>query len=229
MDPNRSELVRRSMRGSALFMLAMAIALFLPAWTLRYWQAWLFLVVFGILCVAGSLYFIKHDPALVERRLAGGPAREQERSQRIIMTALSVCMVFVYVVPGLDRHFHWSSVPVVLVLLGNLGVVLAFLAIFRVFIENTYASSRVETSAEQQVIATGPYAYVRHPMYSAAVLLFAATPLALGSYWGLLTTIPLLGLLIWRLLDEERVLRRDLPGYADYCQRVRWRLLPGLW
>jgi len=212
-----------------LFTLASAVLLFLPAWTPAYWQAWLFLVLFTALCLAGLFYFIRHDPDLVERRLAGGPAAEQERSQRIIMTGLSACIALIYVVPGFDRHFHWSSVPVAVVLLGDLSVVVGFLAIFRVLAENTYASSRVETSAGQTVIATGPYAHVRHPMYAAALIMFGAMPFALGSYWALLVMVPMVGLLICRLLDEERVLRRDLPGYTDYCRTVRYRLVPGLW
>jgi protein-S-isoprenylcysteine O-methyltransferase Ste14 len=223
------DLIRRSMRSTAVFLLAMAVMLFLPAWTLRYWQAWVFLIVFSAICVAGTLYFIKHDPALIERRLSVGPGAEKEASQKIIMTAASVCIVLLYVVPGLDRHFGWSHVAPALVVLGDIGVLLGFLGIFRVFKENSYASATVEIGKEQRVIDTGPYAFVRHPMYTAALLMFAATPLALGSYWALLLIIPLTGVLAWRLSDEERFLIRNLPGYAAYRQRTRYRLIPGVW
>jgi protein-S-isoprenylcysteine O-methyltransferase Ste14 len=229
MTEAANDLFRRSMRGTALFLLAMAVMLFLPAWTLHYWQAWLFLIVFSAICVAGTLYFIKHDPVLVERRLAGGPSAEKEPSQKIIMTAASVCIVLLYVVPGLDRHFGWSHVPPAVVVLGDIGVLLGFLGIFRVFKENSYASATVEIGKEQRVIDTGPYALVRHPMYTFALLMFGATPLALGSFWALLLIIPLVGVLAWRLLDEERFLVRNLPGYAAYRERTRYRLIPGVW
>jgi protein-S-isoprenylcysteine O-methyltransferase Ste14 len=229
MTADTPDLIRRSMRSTAVFLVAMAVMLFLPAWTLRYWQAWLFLIVFSAICGAGTLYFIKHDPALIERRLSVGPGAEKEASQKIIMTAASVCIVLLYVVPGLDRHFGWSHVPPALVVLGDIGVLLGFLGIFRVFKENSYASATVEIGKEQRVIDTGPYAFVRHPMYTAALLMFAATPLALGSCWALLLIIPLTGVLAWRLSDEERFLIRNLPGYAAYRQRTRYRLIPWVW
>ena len=151
-------------------MAGLAALLFLPAWTLRWWQAWLFLAVFGGMCLAGTVYFLKHDPALVKRRLAVGPTAEKEPTQKRIMTFASVCVIFLYIVPGLDRRFAWSAVPLWLVLLGELGVMLGMFAILRVFRENSFASATIETAAEQKVIATGPYAVVRHPMYSGSLL-----------------------------------------------------------
>jgi protein-S-isoprenylcysteine O-methyltransferase Ste14 len=229
MTAATNDLARRSFVATAWFTAGLAVLLFLPAWTLAWWQAWVFLAVFGGMCVVGTLYFLRRDPALIERRLAIGPAAEKEPSQKRIMSWASACIVFLYIVPGLDRHFHWSDVPLWLVVLGDAGVVLGFLAILRVFKENSYASATIETAAGQKVIATGPYAYVRHPMYTGALLLFGATPLALGSYWGLLVVIPLAGLFAWRLTDEERFLLRDLPGYGDYRRAVPHRLVPWLW
>lgn len=234
MRPNlaaqdRNDIGWKALRGTAIFLAAMAAMLFLSAWTLRYWEAWVYLLVFGGLCVAGTLYFLKHDPKLIERRLAAGPTAEKETTQKRIMTAASVCIVLLYVVSGFDHRFGWSNVPAIAVALGDAGVVLGFLAIFRIFKENSYASATIEIGAEQKVITTGPYAFVRHPMYTGALLMFAATPLALGSYWALLLVIPLAGTLAWRLIDEERFLTRNLQGYDAYCRRTRYRLLPGLW
>jgi protein-S-isoprenylcysteine O-methyltransferase Ste14 len=229
MTPTQTELLRRSLRGMVLFTLASALLLFLPAWTLDYWQAWLFLGLFAVLCAGGTLYFIKTDPALVERRLSAGPTAETEPTQKRIMTAASAVVILLYVLPGLDRHFRWSEVSAPVVLLADLVYVLAFFGIYRVFRENTFAASTIGTAADQRVIATGPYAVVRHPMYSAALVMFAAMPLALGSWWTLPLIVPLAGILAWRLLDEERYLRAHLSGYEEYCRRTPYRLAPGLW
>lgn len=227
--PDRKDLLRRAMRSTVLFLVAMAAMLFLPAWSLRYWEAWVFLLLFGGLCVGGTLYFIKHDPKLVESRLAVGPAAEKEPTQKMIMAAASVCTILMYALPGFDHRFGWSHVPPAIVALGDIGVLLGFLAIFRVFTENSYAAATIQLGAEQKVITTGPYAFVRHPMYTAALLMFAATPIALGSYWTLLLVIPLIGTLAWRLTDEERFLVRELRGYPEYRATVRYRLIPGIW
>jgi protein-S-isoprenylcysteine O-methyltransferase Ste14 len=229
MPPHQAELLWRSMRGGALFILAAAGLLFLPAWTLDYWQAWLYLAVLGVVCFLGTLHFVRHDPALVERRLSVGPAAEKERSQKVIMTVAAANLILLYVAPGLDRHFHWSHVPWQIVLIADSVVIAGYLGIFRVFKENSYAAATVGTAADQKVIASGPYALVRHPMYSAALIMFAAQTVALGSSWSLLLIVPLIGVFAWRLLDEERVLRRELPGYIDYCDRVSYRLVPGVW
>ena len=106
---------------------------------------------------------------------------------------------------------------------------LGYLGIFLVFRENTFAAATIQVEAEQQVVSTGPYALVRHPMYAAALVMLLGTPLALGSWWGLLLLVPFTGIIIWRLLDEEQVLSRQLKGYVEYCQRVRYRLLPLVW
>jgi protein-S-isoprenylcysteine O-methyltransferase Ste14 len=223
------DLARRAFKSTAGFLLAMAVMLFLPAFTLRYWQGWLFLLVFAVMCASGTLYFLKRDPELVARRMAVGPAAETEPTQKRIMTFASACVMAIIIVPALDHHFGWSSVPASIVILADAALVLSFLAIFRVFAENSFAAATVRTAPEQRVIDTGPYALVRHPMYSAAVPMFGATPIALGSWWGLVLMIPLVAMLAWRLSDEEQFLLRDLPGYAAYREHVRYRLLPGIW
>jgi protein-S-isoprenylcysteine O-methyltransferase Ste14 len=219
----------RAFRGIVIFMLFTAFLIFAPAWTLSYWQAWLFLAVFTLCTAATTLYFLKYDPDLVKRRMHAGPTAEREPSQKRIQLFASLALCAIFVVSALDHRFGWSSVPVAIVVLGNLAVIAGFVMIFFVFRENAFASSTVEINAGQRVISTGPYALVRHPMYAAAVVMFAGIPPALGSWWGLLTVIPLLATLILRLTDEERFLVHNLAGYEAYRRSVPHRLVPGIW
>jgi protein-S-isoprenylcysteine O-methyltransferase Ste14 len=215
----------------SLFVLAvvMGLLLFLPAGTVRYWQAWLYLSTFA--CASGltTLYLVRRDPALLERRMSGGPTAEKRATQKLIMLFVSVAFVALLVVPALDRRFGWSRVPTGVVVLGDLLVAAGFYVIFLVYRENTYTSATIEVAEGQKVVSTGPYALVRHPMYAGGSLYLAATPLALGSYWGLLAFASMLPFLIWRLLDEERFLAVDLPGYSEYQKKVRHRLVPFVW
>ena len=228
MEPHTA-LVRRAWPRQIAFLIFLLAVLFGAAGTLDYWQAWLFLAVF-IACSAGlGLYFVRHDPALVERRMRAGPAAEQEPAQRIIIALLLAGLLAMLVLAAFDRRWHWSEVPAWLTILADFGIVGSFVIFFFVMKQNSYAASTVRVEGGQTVISTGLYGLVRHPMYAGALSLMLPMPLALGSYWALMLLIPLLPILVWRLLDEERVLRRDLPGYAAYCERVRYRLVPGLW
>jgi protein-S-isoprenylcysteine O-methyltransferase Ste14 len=229
MTEDISELKRRARLRTALFLPILLLTLFAPAGSLRFWQGWLFGVVFIASTVVIGVYFSKHDPKLIERRIKAGPAAEKEPTQKLIIFLVLVAFVLLVVVPGFDHRWHWSSVPLWLVLAANGAVVLSFAIFFVVLKHNSYAASTVTVEPGQPVVSTGVYAIVRHPMYAGATLLIAATPLALGSYWGLLVSLASLPALIWRLLDEERILARDLPGYVDYCRRVRYRLIPGVW
>jgi len=229
MSPPTSDLHHRAWRATAIFLVVLLVVLFLPAWTLNYWQAWVYWLIYAASSIAGTAYLLKVDPALIERRLAVGPVAEQEGSQRRIMTFLSVCYVLLLVIPGFDQHWHWSDVPAWLVWLGQAGSILGYAMIFVVVRENSYAAATIRVEAEQPVISTGPYAIVRHPMYSGALPMLGCTPLALGSYWGLLVDIATFAGLAWRLIDEEQFLMRNLPGYGDYCRNVRYRLIPFVW
>jgi protein-S-isoprenylcysteine O-methyltransferase Ste14 len=229
MDAYRDDLTKTALIKIARFVVALAVLLFLPAWTLAYWQAWLFWVILCAACVLITLDLVRHDPRLVERRLNAGPTAEKERSQQIIQTLTSGLFILLFIIPGFDHHFGWSRVPALISLVANLGVVLGFVIIFFVFKANSFASSIIEVSDAQRVVSTGPYAVVRHPMYAGSLVMLACIPPALGSWWGLLLIIPIVGVLVWRLLDEERFLVRNLPGYAAYCEQTRYRLVPGLW
>jgi protein-S-isoprenylcysteine O-methyltransferase Ste14 len=223
------DLSKRTLEGLAKFQLFLALVIFLPAWSLRYWQGWLYWLIFGLMCLVLGLYFARHNPALVARRMEAGPQAEKEPRQKLILWCASATLIALYVVCGLDYHFDWSSVPTWLVLIADLLVILCFYGFYVTFRANAYAASTITVEVEQPVIASGPYAAVRHPMYSAAIVLFGATPVALASWWGLVPAALLAALIVWRLLDEEAYLAQHLAGYDDYRRNVRARLVPGVW
>jgi protein-S-isoprenylcysteine O-methyltransferase Ste14 len=223
------DLPKRAFAGFARFQIALALMIFLPAWSLHYWQGWLYWLLFGASCVVITLYFLRHDRALIERRMQAGPGAETEPKQKLILKFASVALIAMYIVSPLDHRFGWSYVPNWLVLVGDALVALSFYGFFLTFRQNAFAAATVRVESDQPVISTGLYAIVRHPMYAAALALFLGTPLALGSWWGLVPAALLLAALVWRLLDEESYLARNLPGYTDYQRQVRTRLVPGIW
>ena len=228
-DDAATGLSAQAWRGLAQLVVVLMLCLFLPAWSLSYWQAWVYLALFVGSCVAITRYLIRHDVELLARRLASGPRAEKESRQQVIQLLASIAFVGMFVEPGFDHRFGWSTVPTVLVLLGDVFVIAGFWIVFRTFRENSYTSATIETVEGQHVVATGPYAWVRHPMYAGALLMLLGTPLALGSVWALAAFIAMLAVIVWRLTDEERVLSRDLPGYAAYVSTVRYRLVPYIW
>jgi protein-S-isoprenylcysteine O-methyltransferase Ste14 len=221
-----NKLNQRAWLGLFFLAVIMGLLLFLAAGTVRYWQAWVYLGVFFGVSVLITLYLMKNDPALLKRRLSGGPTAEKERTQKVIMFFASAGFIGLLVVPALDHRFQWSSVPTYMVIAGDLLTVLGFYLIFLVYKENTFSSATIEVASDQKAISTGPYALVRHPMYAGSLLYLLGIPLALGSYWGLLVLVAVLPALIWRLLDEEQFLAKKLPGYVEYRAKVRWRLIP---
>ena len=220
---------RKAFISLALLVLAMALLLFGAAGTLRYWQAWLFLATYSAVSFALTLYLIKRDPALLARRMRGGPFAEREPTQKIIMSFASLGFIALLVLPAVDHRLGWSDMSPAIAIAGDLLMLLGWLGIFLVFRENSFASATIEQAGDQRVISSGPYFWIRHPMYGAGFLLLLGIPIALGSWWGMLVAFAILPALIWRLLDEERFLAQNLPEYAKYQSRVRHRLLPLLW
>jgi protein-S-isoprenylcysteine O-methyltransferase Ste14 len=224
-----SSLTEKAFTSLLCLVAVMAALLFLPAGTLDYWQAWTFLALYSASSVAITLYLMKADPALLERRMRGGPFAEKQTSQKIIMSLMSPAFIALMVIPAFDHRFGWSHMSPALALAGDGLMLLGWLVIFFVFRENTFTSTTIELSPGQEVVSTGPYAWVRHPMYVGALVMLLGMPIALGSWWGALIMVVVLAVLVWRLLDEEAFLARNLPGYVEYQQKVRYRLIPWVW
>ena len=220
---------RKALSGFLKLFVVVAVTLFAVSGTVKYWQAWVFLVVFFGSSLWITFYLAKNDPELLERRINAGPRDEMEKSQKIIQLLAAFAFIAVLVVPALDHRFGWSSVLPYVCILGDIMVALGFLAVFFTFRENTFASAIIEVGSEQKIISTGPYALVRHPMYIGALVLLLGIPLALGSWWGLLTIVPMTLVIVWRLLEEEKFLAENLSGYSDYQNKVKYRLLPFAW
>src|SRR5262249_37063676 len=153
---------------------------------------------------------------------------EKQSEQKLTMLVASLAFIALLVVPALDHRMQWSQVPVSVIVVGDILVALWWLVIFIVFRENSFASATIEVAEGQTVVSTGPYAIVRHPMYAGGLLLVVGMPLALGSYWGLLPIGAMMPVLLWRLFDRGRFFSGEVPGYTEYCARVRWRLIPGV-
>jgi protein-S-isoprenylcysteine O-methyltransferase Ste14 len=224
-----SSLHKKAYASLAILCLVLAAILFGGAGTLDYWQAWTFLVAYFAASFAVTIYLIKKDPALLERRMSGGPFAEKEPAQKVIMSLTSLGFIALILLPALDHRFGWSHLSPLTALFGEVLVLLGYLGIFFVFRENSFAAATIQSPEDQRVISTGPYAFVRHPMYATALVMLLGMPIALGSWWGVLIVLMLVPALIWRLLDEERFLARNLSGYVAYQESVRYRLLPLVW
>jgi protein-S-isoprenylcysteine O-methyltransferase Ste14 len=219
----------KAIAGSLALLAVTAIVIFACAWTFNYWQAWVFLAVFFGSAFATTIYLMKADPRLLARRISAGPLNEKEASQKIIQSLAQASFLLVIIFPALDHRFGWSIVPPYVSIAGDALIMVGFYIVFLTFKENTHASALVEVEAEQKVVSTGPYALVRHPMYIGALTLLVGMPLALGSLSGVLTIVPITAVIVWRLLDEERFLTKNLPGYAAYERKVKYRLIPSVW
>ena len=206
--------------------LLLSLVFFLPARTFRYWEAWGYIgIIFS--CASGVvLYFLKHDPEFLERRLR---TKEKVKEQKLIIAVGSLLFLPIFLIPGFDKYYNWSDVPLFLEIIGDIFVLAGYLIVIRVFRENSYASRVVEVYPGQKVITTGPYAIVRHPMYVGNLLMYGFTPIALGSFWALIGSVFLLILILFRILSEEKFLIENLEGYKDYIHKTRYRLIPGIW
>jgi protein-S-isoprenylcysteine O-methyltransferase Ste14 len=205
------------------------VCLFGLAGSFNFWQAWVYSIIFIGSAATITLYLWNRDSELLARRVNAGLGAEKERTQKIIQVFASILFLTILIIPSFDHRFGWSNVPPHIIVLGDILVVLGYFLIFLVLKENSFAASTIKLSPGQKVISTGPYSIVRHPMYSGALIMLFGAPLALGSWWGLLMFIPFTLILVWRLLDEEKFLFKNLQDYYEYCQKVRYRLVPLLW
>ncbi|KUI33740.1 hypothetical protein AU197_20805 [Mycobacterium sp. IS-1590] len=216
--------------ASALFgFVFFATALFWPAGTFDYWQAWVFIGVFIIGTMGPSIYLVVKRPDALRRRMRAGPFAETRPVQRVVITATVLMVVTVLVISALDHRFGWSAVPTAVVVLGAVLVWTGLTLSQFVIIQNSYAAATITVESEQPLVSTGLYGVVRHPMYAGTLVMMIGTPLALGSYWGLVAIPPAVLLLAVRIADEEQMLRQQLAGYREYMHKVRFRLVPRVW
>jgi protein-S-isoprenylcysteine O-methyltransferase Ste14 len=216
---------RLGLRTAIVSLLVMAM-LFAPAGSFRFWPAWVFLGQFLIFNLFFTAYFLRRNPEFVERRLRNREERTEQKRFKVLWVLLWTAVL---VLPGFDYRFGWSRVPVEVSVAAQAVVAVAWVLIFQVFRANSFAAATVRVEEGQKVITTGPYALVRHPMYSGLLLMIGAIGFAIGSYIAVVPALLKIPLLIYRLKDEERVLRKELPGYAGYCEVTRFRLVPGVW
>jgi len=234
MTDKKSELTKQEMKSLikkiiirfSLFPIVLGLFILVPAGTINYWQVYIYIAVLVVPMIFVLFYFLQNDPIFLERRTR---AKEKEKVQIIIQIVFTFILLSGFVIPGFDKRFGWSDIPIYIVIVADIVILFGYLIIFFVFKQNSYASRVVEVEKSQKVISTGLYGFVRHPMYIGVIIMFIPTPVALGSYWGLIpmVTIPLA--IVFRILNEEKVLCKDLPGYKEYCQKTRYRLIPFIW
>ncbi len=224
----RKSLILPGIRNFVIGAVVLGGVLCLLAGTFRYWQAWVFAVLFVGLTTGQGIYLGIKDPELLERR-KNIAAEGESRAQRIFIVAALLSELCLILFPALDHRFGWSHVPPIVSVVGDVLMVLSFVVYYFVFEENSFAASSIKTFEGQKVIATGPYGLLRHPKYAGDLLLNVGISLALGSWWALAFVLVMLPTLAWRILDEEKLLRKDLPGYDEYMHKVRYRLVPYVW
>ena len=223
---SQAELIKLVIVRFLVVLLALSAMFFLPAGTWAYWEAWVYLAILFIPVFFVLIYLLKNEPELLVRRMR---LREKEAQQKLIIKLSYIPFLLAYLLPGFDKRFGWSNVPVWVIVAADILVLLGYGLIVLVFRENRYASRIVEVEQGQAVISSGPYAVIRHPMYLGAILLYVLSPLALGSYWAMIPSILIIPVIVARIWNEESVLVRDLKGYQEYMQKTRYRLIPGLW
>jgi protein-S-isoprenylcysteine O-methyltransferase Ste14 len=214
-----------SVIGFVVFLLMV----FLPAGTFDYWRGGAFIAVFAAATLIPSVYLAVKNPAALRRRMQAGPGAETRPLQKLIIAVAFLSVIAMIVISALDFRFGWSTVPTAVSVLGLVLVGVGLTIAMLVTIQNGYAAANITVEAGQQLSSAGWYGFVRHPMYFGNVILMVGTPLALGSYWGLLIVIVGLAVLALRITDEESLLKQELAGYREYMDKVHYRLMPYVW
>jgi protein-S-isoprenylcysteine O-methyltransferase Ste14 len=217
--------VAASLSGLVFF----GVFLFWPAGTFNYWQAWVFIGIFTVVSAGPTIYWGLRKPEVLRRRMRSGPIAETRPAQKIATVGIVAIVVAMSVVSALDHRFGWSQVPVSVVVIGQILVAVGLSLATMVVNQNSYAAATITVEADQPVVSTGLYGIVRHPMYAFALIMIVGMPLALDSYWGLITVVPAVVVLAFRTVDEEKMLRQELAGYDEYTHNVHYRLVPGVW
>lgn len=214
---------------SVVWLAVSGLLLFLPAGTFNYWQAWVFLAALVVPTWIPSIYLLRTNPAVLQRRTRGGPTAETRTVQKVVAGCVWLSAAAMLVVSALDHRFGWSKVPAAISVVGAVLVAVGVGLAMMVVVQNSYAAATIQVEAGQKLVSTGLYGLVRHPMYSGSVIIMVGIPLALGSYWGLLFVVPGLLAFAWRIHDEEKFLQEELDGYGEYMRKVRYRLVPCMW
>ncbi len=205
---------------------ATAFLLFFSAGAIFYWQAWVFLVLFFIPMMLIAVYLFKYSPELLKRRLQ---VKEKKPKQGILAKLFYIIVCLFFVLSGFDKRYNWSAVPFFIIIVSDILFLFGYYFLFLVFKENKYLAHTIVVEQGQEVVSTGPYAIVRHPMYLAELIMFIFAPVALGSYWAVTVNILLIAVLAVRIVTEEQVLVSELKGYCEYTRKTRYRLVPGIW
>ena len=223
------KLLIQAVAASLFGLVFFGVLLFWPAGTFDYWQAWVFIAVFAVVSFGPSMYWALRRPEVLRRRMHSGPTAETRPAQKVATVGILAMVVAMLVVSALDHRFGWSQVPTPVVIAGDILVAVGLGLSMVVVHQNSYAAATITVEAEQPVVDTGLYGLVRHPMYVGALIMMIGMPLALDSYWGLVTLVPGVAVLALRIDDEEKMLRQELAGYSEYTQKVHYRLVPGIW
>ena len=211
------------------FLLVFAALLFLLAGHLDWWEAWAYLGIYLLSLTANGLWTLRHDPGVINER--GRIAANVKSWDKVIAVIYLVLLVGTLFVAGLDERFGWSSAPLWVEVVGAAGFILSLALVFWVMTANTFLSSyvRIQDDRGHTTVTRGPYRFVRHPMYAGMLFMFWGTPLLLGSWWALVPAVLNAILFVVRTALEDRTLQAELVGYKDYAQKVRYRLIPGVW
>ncbi|MGB6370472.1 MAG: isoprenylcysteine carboxylmethyltransferase family protein [Atribacterota bacterium] len=223
---NNRQLLIKVLIRFVLAIIILGLNFFLPAGSIKFWEAWVYMGILFIPMIFVLIYLLKNDPELLERRMK---MKEKEEPQKVFIKLSFLVFFIAFIIPGFDYRFEWSEVPFIVIIIADLFIFIGYLLFFLVLKENTYASRIIEVEKGQKVIPTGPYAIIRHPMYVAVLMMYVLSPLALGSYWAVLAILPLPVLVIFRIKSEEKILIDKLPGYREYTQKVKYRLIPYIW
>lgn len=208
--------------GIVMFMLLFL----LPAGTWRYWQAWMYIGILFVPMLFVLAYFMKNDPGLLERRMK---MREERGEQRRIIGLSTLTFILAYILPGFDIRYGWSNMPAWVSILAGVVLFLSYLLVFRTMQVNSFLSRVIEVAQNQKVVDTDVYGIVRHPMYVGMTILYIVSPVALGSWWAVIPALAIIPVIVFRILDEEKALEHELPGYVEYKQKVKYRLIPFVW
>ena len=220
------ELFKQAMVKFFAGVIIVALLLFLPAWTLQYPQAWLLICILFIPMFIAGLIMMKKDPELLKKRLS---AKEKESEQKTVVALSGLMFLAAFVLAGLSFRFGWLMLPFPVSIVFAVVFLIAYALYAEVLRENSYLSRTIEVQEDQKVVDTGLYGIVRHPMYSATLILFLSMPLVLGSVISFVITLAYLPIIVKRIRNEEQVLGKDLPGYTEYMGKVKYRLIPFIW